>query len=152
MRPLAPCLSLAALWLVSGCASLASRPAPSPVPSEAARLLARADELAQTDPRAAQSAYQQVLRDYSSTPQGPQALYGLARLQVSPTSPIHDYGSARVLFDRLLRADPGGPYAADARAWRAVLGKLEKCEASTAKVAGELDRLKKLDMDIERQP
>lgn len=152
MRPLARCLPVVVSLLLPGCAALVSEPARSPVPSEAAGLVARADELASADPRAARSAYQQVLRDFPNTPEVPRALYGLARLEVNPRSPIYDYGSARVLFDRLLRTDPAGPYASAARAWRAVLGRLEKCETYSAKLADDLDRLKKLDMDIERQP
>jgi hypothetical protein len=131
---------------------LSKPPTPPPEPTEAARLVATADRQAATNPRAALDAYQQVLRDHAKEPELPRALYGLAKLQADPSSPTYDRKGAYTLFDRLLKVDPTGPYARDARAWRAVLSKLEKCETSTAKLEDRLNQLKELDIDIERAP
>lgn len=93
---------------------------------------------------AATRLFETVVRRHQSAPVHDRALYGLARTLVLAENAARDYRQALGYFDRLLREHPGSPYASDARAWRFLL---------TAYLARteELERLKKLDIELERQ-
>jgi len=142
---------VAVVVLLAGCASFRPKRPPTPAPERSATMVARGDELAQKDPRAAHELYRSVLRDRPRDPVAPEALYRLALLYVAPDGPLHDYRAARTAFERLLTEYPDNPHAIEARAWSAALSELERTEAESAKLRANLERLKELDMEQERR-
>src|SRR5882724_8854544 len=106
--------ALAALLLASGCSAgwLSSS---GHEPSEAERLVARADTLAGTGwEHAARALYERVLREYPGDPAAAPALYNLGRLQVDPTSGFRNYRAAHATFSRLLTDFPKSRWEAAA--------------------------------------
>lgn len=149
-------------------------------PSEAERLVARADALAGTGwEHAARALYERVVREYPVDPAAASALYSLGRLQADPTSGFRNYRAAHAAFSRLLTDFPKSPWEADARAWRATLGDLlaREEEATRLKVQlqwreeqaahlklqlqsreeealglkAQLQQLRRVDLDLERR-
>jgi Outer membrane lipoprotein len=168
---------LALLLLAAGCSGV-----PSSVrgPSEAERLVARADALAGTGwEHAARALYERVGREYPRDPATASALYSLGRLQADPTSGFRDYRAAHGTFSRLLADFPKSRWEADARAWRATLSDLlareeeathlkvqlqwREAEASRLKVQlqsreeeafglrAQLQQLRRVDLELERR-
>src|SRR5512132_1080228 len=126
--------ALAVLLLASGCSAgwLSSS---GREPSEAERLIARADTLAGTGwEHAARALYERVLREYPGDPSAAPALYNLGRLQVDPTSGFRNYRAAHATFSRLLTDFPKSRWEAEARAWRATLSDLQAREEEAARL------------------
>lgn len=129
--------------LLGGCSSAPFRPATDWV--HAWRLVEQADGLAQDgDHAGARALYEQVLREYPGSPWIPRALFRLARLEVTPDSPVRNYRQAHTHFDRLVREHPDSSYAREARAWRETLAQL-------LSVRQDMERLKKLELEQERE-
>jgi hypothetical protein len=115
-----------------------------------ARDVARAAQLAADGrPRDARDLYEDVIRDHRKEPVAADALYGLAILQVEPKSPLRNYQAARATFQRLLAEHPDSTHGAEARAWRAALGEIERCSADAARLREDMERLKRLDLELE---
>jgi tetratricopeptide (TPR) repeat protein len=162
------------LWaglLLAGC----GLPGPGRQEERTADLVARADTLARSgDFKAAEAAYRRVLdtprRDVP--PDRDRALLGLGRLYVAPDNPGRDYRQAYQQFERLAREHPDSPAAAEARAWRDVLGaaqrqredaararqeterlrqELKRARQEAEAIRQDLDRLKRIELDLERQ-
>jgi Tetratricopeptide repeat len=111
--------------------------------SRGADLVAPADDLARRgQARAAQAAYERVLREHPGTPAGASALYGLGRLHADPTGGLRNYRAAQRVFARLLAEYPESRWEADARTWQAVLGDLLAREAEAARLKEDAARLK----------
>ncbi len=150
MRRLVAAVALGALC--GGCAAvdwfqdrLEARP-------EAPHLVARADELVRDgQASAARDLYERVVRESARDAVHARALYGLARLYVDPTNGLRDYRSAQVIFERLLAEYPKGEWESDARAWRAALAELVAREAEAARLKADFQRLKKIDLNLERR-
>ena len=126
--------ALAVLLLASGCNAgwLSSS---GREPSEAERLVARADTLAGTGwEHAARALYERVLREYPGDPAAAPALYNLGRLQVDPTSGFRNYRAAHATFSRLLTDFPKSRWEAEARAWRATISDLQAREEEAARL------------------
>jgi hypothetical protein len=122
-------------------------PAPPPL-SEAARLVTRADQLARDgQAQLARQLYEEVVRQHRDDPARARALLGLARLHIDPQSGLRDLPAADAAFARLVAEYGHGPWAEEARAWRAALQDLATREAELARLRGDLDRLKG---DLER--
>jgi hypothetical protein len=169
------------LWaLCAGCAPadwFRDRIEPRPPASE---LIAHADQLVRDrQPSAARDLYDRVVREPARDAVHAQALYSLARLYVSPSSGVHDFGAARVAFERLLAEYPKGEWESDARAWGAALAELlardaeavrlkdavtklraellageakaARLKEEAAKLRANLERLKRIDLDLERK-
>jgi outer membrane protein assembly factor BamD (BamD/ComL family) len=118
----------------------------------AAELVAQADGLARDGKsKAAARLYEQAAREYPHDPAAAGALHGLGLLQVDPKSSIRDYRAARSTYDQLLTGYPDSPWTAEARSWQAVLQELEHRDAETARLRSDLERLKALDIDMERR-
>ena len=100
------------------------------------------------------------------------ALYNLARLYVDPSSGLRDYRAAKLAFERLLTGYPRGEWESDARAWQAALVELVAREAElaarqaeltmreaetlrlrseAAKLGADLQRLKRIELNLERR-
>lgn len=157
---------LCLLLLTSGCSAVwSSLPAPR-TPSDAERLVARADALAEDGQgRAAQYLYQQVEREFPSDPASATALYRLGRLHSDPTGGLRNYRAAYMAFSRLVTEYPGSRWAPDARGWQATLSDLLGREDDTARMklqlrwreeetAGlklQIQQLKSIDLDLERR-
>jgi len=108
-------------------------------PSEAERLVARADALAGTGwEHAARALYERVVREYPVDPAAASALYSLGRLQADPASGFRNYRAAHAAFSRLLTDFPKSRWEADARAWRATLGDLLAGEEEATRLKVQL--------------
>lgn len=166
-------LALSVAVLSAGCATAdwasakrESQPAP-------ASMLTRADDLLrQGQPVAARNLYAQIVAEPVRDTAHARALYHLARLYTDPSSGLRDYRAAHLAFERLLTEYPPGDWEQDARAWTAALcelsareveleardGELGVREAEVARLKGEaarlgadLQRLKKIDLRLERR-
>ena len=173
LRRLIVVLSLGTLS--AGCAAsawpdakLEAKPAAASPP-----IVAQADELLrQGQPRAARDLYMRIAAEPERDVEHGRALYGLARLLTDPASGLRDYRAAQAAFDRLLNEYPRDSWEADARAWNAVLmdlaarevelevrdGELGVREAEVARLrmeaarlGGDLQRLRKIDLNLERR-
>jgi hypothetical protein len=135
-------------------------------------IVARADELRRQGPSpTARDLYARIAAEPARDAAHARALYNLARLYADPSSGLRDYGAARIAFDRLLKEYPAGEWAADARAWHAALTDLAAREAElkvrtgelraraaevarlkseAARLAADLQRLKNIDLNLER--
>jgi Outer membrane lipoprotein len=171
--------ALALLLLAAGC-STGWMPSPVRRPSEAERLVARADTLAETGwEHAARALYERVVREYPRDPATASALYTLGHLQADPASGFRNYRAAHDAFSRLLTDFPTSRWEAEARAWRATLSDLlareeeavrlrallqsREEEASRLKVQlqsreeeafglkAQLQQLKRVDLEFERR-
>lgn len=134
----------------------ASPAAPMPTRAsrtEPAQLVERAGELAHDGkPLAARELYERVVREYPGDPARASALYGLGQLQCDPTSPFRDYRVSYATFGRLLAEYPRSTYEADARLWRATLSELLVREEEMARLRSQLQRLKRIEVELERSP
>jgi tetratricopeptide (TPR) repeat protein len=136
--------------LVAGCA-LPHKPWRRTVLDGGARAVARADRLAGEGKwDEAHTLYEQVLKDDPDDATAAQALCGLGRLAVAP-GPHQDYRVARVTFERVIADHPRSPWVWEASAWRALLKDLERRDAENAKLRGDLEKLKRLDMETEHR-
>jgi TolA-binding protein len=70
-------------------------------------------------------------------------------LYVDPESPLRDYAAARRLFVRLVTRYPQSAWTREARAWQATLAELLRQEAEAARLHGDMQRLKELDLEME---
>jgi hypothetical protein len=84
---------------------------------------------------------------------------------VDPASGLRDYRAARHAFARLLTDYPHGEWESEARTWQAALTELEAREAElvtreaeatrlkteAVKLGADLQRLKRIDMNLERR-
>ena len=142
------CLGVA--LLLTACSSAPWRPVTDWV--QAWRLVDRADGLSQSgDHVGARALYEQVVQEYPTSPWAPQALFGLARLEVTPASPVRDYRQAYGHFDRLVTEYPDSPYAGDARAWRETLGQLFGREQEAARIRQDMEQLKRVEIRLEQE-
>ncbi len=146
-------LALAALaLLLAGCTLPVTRPSPE-------RLIAQAEEMVRAgDYRGAQEAYRRALSDFPKNSSTDRALFGLARLYVTPENPGRDYRRAYENFERLLTEHPESVWEGDARAWRELLSaylsqreEAERARQEAQRVRKDLERLKEIEMELERQ-
>ena len=159
--------------LCAGCAGLDRLRPRTETPSEPARLVARAETLARGGQSSeARDLYARVVAEPARDPVHARALYNLARLQVDPSSGLRDYRAAHATFKRFLIEYPGHEWESEARAWTTVLAELAGREAEVtartsevaareadvarlrneaAKVGADLQRLKRIDLNLERR-
>lgn len=146
-------------------ASAPRTPAPRPPdrPATPAQLVARADALAREGQGpAARDLYRRVIDAHHGDPARPRAIWGLARLLADPAGPAHDYRASVVTLDRLLFEYPRSEWEGDARLWRGVLAELVAREDDNARLRAQsaeeiarlraqLQRLKRIDVELERK-
>jgi len=173
MRRLIVVLSLGALS--AGCASSEwfgspshARRATSPSPT----LAQPDDQLREGRPLAAREFYARIASEPERDAAHARALYYLARLLTDPAAGPRDYRAAQRAFDRLLKEYPRGEWEADARAWNAVLtdlaareveleardgelgvreAELARLRVEAARLGYDLQRLRKIDLNLERR-
>ena len=143
-------LCLGAALLLAACSGAPWRPVTDWV--QVWQLVNRADGLARAgDDAGARALYEQVVQEYPESAWAPQALFRLARLEVSPESPLRNYRQAHDHFDRLVKDYPDSPYAADAQAWRDTLGQLLTREQEAARIRQDMERLKRVERRLEQE-
>jgi len=154
------------LLLVAACAG---GPWPGPTvaapPDDTERLVRVAEERAREGAHAeAARLFEEVTRRPSPA-FGDRALLGLARLFVDPEYAGRDYRRAYLVADRLLREYPDSYCAAEARAWRDLIGaylsrgqeveqrtqELERRTQELEQHTKELERFKRVDLELERR-
>ena len=92
-----------------------------------------------------------MVRDYPDDPARAGALFGLGLLHADPTGPLRDYrGCLRDLRPppRRVSAQPLGRRR---RLWRATLHELFVREEETARLRGQLQRLKRIEVELDRR-
>jgi len=161
--------------LSAGCAAsgwLSSQPDTSR-PATPAPMVTHVDEsLRQGPPLAARDFYTRIAAEPERDTAHALALYNLARLLTDPASGPRDYRGAQRAFERLLKEYPRGEWEADARAWNAVLADLAareveleardgelvvreaevaRLKVEAARLGSDLQRLRKIDLNIERR-
>jgi hypothetical protein len=174
MKRLILVLSLGALS--AGCASsgwFGSAPDTSRATTPPPLTLAHADDLiGQGRPLAAREVYARIAAEPERDARHASALYSLARLLTDPAAGPRDYRAAQRAFDRLLKEYPKGQWEADARAWNAVLidlaareveleardgelgvreAELTRLKVEAARLGSDLQRLRKIDLNLERR-
>jgi len=152
--------------LCAGCAALGRFGATPETRSEAAGAKSRAEQLVRDgQPAAARDLLAQVVSESARDSVHAKALYNLARLQVDPRNGARDYRAAQIAFKRLRTEYPNSEWESDARAWEAVINDLAAREAEVAareaeiarlrneaaKVGADLQRLKRIDLNLERR-
>jgi hypothetical protein len=134
--------------------------------SEAAQMAGRADELVRGGQQsAARDLYARIVTEAPGDAVRARALHSLARLYVDPASGLRDYRAAQLAFGRLLTEYPKGEWESEARAWQATLADLvaregelvareaeaTRLKTEAAKLGADLQRLKRIDMNLERR-
>ena len=111
----------------------------------------QAESLAQVGSYAqAVALFQEVARNPNSAFVD-RALLGLTRSFSYPGYAGHDYRQALTMADRLVREYPDSPFAVEGRAWRdLLLGYLVRGQELERRTQ-ELERLKRLDLELEQQ-
>lgn len=164
MRRLVVVLTLGALC--TGCGTVDWFRDKRETRSEAAQLVGRADELVREgQPSSARDLYARIVAEAPGNAVHARALHSLARLYVDPASGLRDYRAAQLAFGRLLAEYPKSEWESEARAWQAALIELAAREAElvtreaeatrlkseAAKLGADLQRLKRIDMNLERR-
>jgi len=164
MRRLVVVLTLGALC--SGCGSVDWFRDRRETRSEAAQMAGRADELVRGGQQsAARDLYARIVTEAPGDAVRARALHSLARLYVDPASGLRDYRAAQLAFGRLLMEYPRGEWESEARAWQATLADLvaregelvareaeaTRLKTEAAKLGADLQRLKRIDMNLERR-
>jgi len=164
---------LALVAVCAGCTTFARFGAKPQPRSEALTMTERAEQLARDgQPSAARDVFARVSAESTRDAVHARALHGLARLHVDPRGGLRDYRAAHALYKRLLAEYPGGEWEAEARAWDAVLTDLAAREADraareadlaardsevarlrneAARIGADLQRLKRIDLNLERR-
>ena len=172
MRRLIVVLSLGALS--AGCASSGwfGSPTDASRPTSPALTVATDEVLREGRPFAAREFYAGIASEPERDAAHARALYNLARLLTDPAAGPRDYRAAQRAFDRLLKEYPRGEWEADARAWSAVLtdlaareveleardgelgvreAELARLRVEAARLGSDLQRLRKIDLNLERR-
>jgi len=171
MRHLVVALTLGALC--TGCGAVDWFRDKRETRSGAAQLVGRADELVREgQPSAARDLYARIAAEAPRDAVHARALHSLARLYVDPASGFRDYRAAQLAFGRLLTEYPKGEWESEARAWQATLAELlarkaelvareaelvtreaeaARLKTEAAKLGADLQRLKRIDMNLERR-
>ena len=164
MRRLVVVLTLGVLC--SGCGSVDWFRDRRETRSEAAQMAGRADELVRGGQQsAARDLYARIVAEAPGDAVRARALHSLARLYVDPASGLRDYRAAQLAFGRLLTEYPKGEWESEARAWQATLADLvtregelvareaeaTRLKTEAAKLGADLQRLKRIDMKLERR-
>ena len=119
--------------------------------ADPATMVERGFEMARTGrPLAARDLYERVVRDYPDDPVRAGALFGLGLLYADPAGSLRDYRGSYATFGRLLAEHPRSRWDADARLWRATLHELLAREEETARLRSQLQRLKRIEVDLDR--
>jgi len=156
--------SLLAWALLS--AACAGAPGPAATPAQDSERLMRVAKARLQAGAYAEAArlFEAVVRQTPPSPLQDQALAGLGRILVTPEYAGRDYRQAHAVFDRLVRQHPDSPHAAEARAWRELLGlyvaldqelqrrthELQRRTQELLRRTQDLERLKRLDIELER--
>ena len=172
LRGLAVVLGLS--LLSAGCATTAGWFGATPeasLPSES--VLAHADDLLrQGEPQVARDLYVLIASGPERDATHARAQFNLAKLYTDPSTGFRDYRLAQLALERLLKEYPSGDWDRDALAWCTALdvlatreveleardGELHVREAElvrlkmeAARLGSDLQRLKKIDLNLERR-
>ncbi len=131
-------------------------------PNDTERILRLAEREAQAgnDAEAARL-FEEVLRRPSSA-FADRALVGLTRLLVDPESITHDYRRAYLVVERLVKEHPDSAYAAEARAWRDLLGsflargqelerRAQELDQNARELKGRTQQIEELDQELQQR-
>jgi hypothetical protein len=154
-------LSLLAALAVGGCTSAWWRTPSASGESRAARsALTDADDAAMNGKiRDATARYELIVKQYPKDPIAAEALHRMAMLRLEVGSPIRDRRQAAVILRRLQSDYPTTLWGREARAWRGLLGEIDRCTAEATKRGADAEKLQKTldsirdsDLELETHP
>jgi DNA repair exonuclease SbcCD ATPase subunit len=144
------------LILLAACGSWRSPALVAPLPPNDREQLVR-----QAETKAQAGAYAEAARLFEEALRQPSAMFrdralvGLTRVLVDSENAGRDYRRAYLAAERLAREYPDSAYAAEARAWRDLLGsylaRLTYLEQELEQRTRELERLNHLDQELEQR-
>ncbi len=127
-------------------------PVADPRPT-AAELLTNADRLLLAgDPRRAADAYRAVLNAEGAASSGDRALLQLATIHLAAEGPLRSVDSATRHLRQLVTAYPTSPLAPTARAILALLSSNRDLAKDRARLAQQVEALKRIDLAPPRRP
>jgi outer membrane protein assembly factor BamD (BamD/ComL family) len=140
------------LILLAACGSWRSPALVAPLPpNDREQLVRQAETKAQAGAYAeAARLFEEALRQPSATFRD-RALVGLTRVLVDSENAGRDYRRAYLAAERLAREYPDSAYAAEARAWRDLLGSYLARGEELERRAQERERLKYLEQELEQR-
>jgi hypothetical protein len=151
--------SLLAALVVAGCTTGWRGPASGE--SRAARsAMTDADAAAMSGKvRDANARYELIVKQYPNDPIAAEALHRMAMLRLEVRSPIRDRRQAAAILRRLQSDYPTTLWAREARAWRGLLGEIDRCTveatkrgANAEKLQKTLDSIRDSDLELETHP
>jgi hypothetical protein len=146
--------------LAAGCAAGWNGPSPSGESRAARTAMTDADAAAQSGKvRDANARYELIVKQYPKDPIAAEALHRMAMLRLEVGSPIRDRRAAAALLRRLQSDYPTTLWGREARAWRGLLGEIDRCTAEATKRGADAQKLQKTldsirdsDLELEQHP
>jgi hypothetical protein len=109
--------------------------------------------------RDAYARYELIVKQYPKDPVAPEALHRMAMLRLEVGSPIRDRRQAAAILRRLQSEYPNTLWGREARAWRGLLGEIDRCTveatkrgANAEKLQKTLDSIRDSDLELETHP
>ena len=109
--------------------------------------------------RDANARYELIVKQYPKDPIAAEALHRMAMLRLEVGSPIRDRRAAATLLRRLQSEYPNTLWGREARAWRGLLGEIDRCTteatkrgADAQKLQKTLDSIRDSDLELETHP
>ncbi len=109
--------------------------------------------------REASARYETIVKEHPEDPAAAEALHRLAMLRMEPGSPLRDRRAAQAHLRRLAVEYGSTLQGREARAWRTLLGQLDRCEAEAARRGADVEKLRQTlesikdsDLELEQHP
>jgi hypothetical protein len=146
--------------LVVGCTTGWRGPAASGESRAARTAMTDADATAMSGKvRDANARYELIVKQYPKDPIAAEALHRMAMLRLEVGSPIRDRRQAAAILRRLQTDYPTTLWGREARAWRGLLGEIDRCTAEATKRGANAEKLQKTldsirdsDLELETHP
>jgi hypothetical protein len=129
-------------------------------PESTESALAAADrDAAEGRSRDAVARYETIVKEHPNDPDAAEALHRLAMLRLEPGSALRDRRTGLANLRRLATEYGSTLPGREARAWRQLLGQIDRCEAEAAKRGADVEKLRQTlesikdsDLELEQRP
>lgn len=109
--------------------------------------------------REATAQYEAIVKNDPKDPAAAEALHRLVMLRLEPGSPLRDRRAAQANLRRLATEYGSTLPGREARAWRTLLGQLDRCETEAARRGADVEKLRQTlesikdsDLELEQRP
>jgi hypothetical protein len=141
-----------AVVAIAGCAGVR--------PGSPESALAAADrDAAAGRSRDAVARYEAIVKEHPKNPEAAEALHRLAVLRLEPGSAVRDRRAGLANLRRLATEYGTTLPGREARAWRQLLGQIDRCEVEAAKRGADVEKLRQTlesikdsDLELEQRP